>query len=179
MRIITKSQIPNPNDQIPHPKSQRIFWLGAWGLEFGIWDLGFEHDGPLGSWDHRKVSVALRRLESRCLDVATDLLERGAASPFRCFVGCRNAVQIVGAERQRDLRELWSVARPIDLDRRYIGSRQTRDGHHLHILVTSCRAQWIEDGRQRIDRLDARELVLRSEERRVGEEWRSRWAPYH
>src|SRR2546426_11998606 len=39
----------------------------------------------------------------------------------------------------------------------------------------------VADGWQEIDQplLDARELALRSEERRVGKECRSRWSPYH
>jgi hypothetical protein len=41
----------------------------------------------------------------------------------------RHAVDVVGAERQRHLRELRAVAQPVHLDVRHLRRRQARDRH--------------------------------------------------
>ena len=51
----------------------------------------------------------------------------------------RHAVDVVGADRQRDLRELRPVERPVHLDRRMFGSEQPRQRDGLHVVVAGRR----------------------------------------
>ena len=51
------------------------------------------------------------------------------------------------------------------------------DPHDLGILELLTGRKVLDDGKEVAERL--REMLLRSEERRVGKECRSRWSPYH
>ena len=72
----------------------------------------------------------------------------------------RDAVDVVGAERQRHLRQLRAVAQPVHLDVRHVRRRQTRDRHRLHVVVAGRRPEGAQRQRQRVERLDAAEAAL-------------------
>ena len=48
-----------------------------------------------------------------------------------------------------------------------------------HILVPKHEIMTIEEAKQVLEKYHCKAIELRSEERRVGKECRSRWSPYH
>ena len=72
----------------------------------------------------------------------------------------RHAVDVVGADGQRDLRELRAVERPVDLDRRDVVDDQPRQRDALHVVVAGRRHGRIDRARQRRERADDADVVL-------------------
>src|SRR5215813_10258118 len=93
-----------------------------------IWHSAFGIDDCL------EPPIPFERFKARGGDVAADLLNRTAASPENALER-RNAIHIVGAHRQRDLRELRAVERPVHLDRVDVGREQPRHRNHLDIVI--------------------------------------------
>ena len=77
------------------------------------------------------------------------------AGPAEVFVQRRHAVHIVGADRQRHLRQLRPVERPVHLNRRDVADDQPRQRHALHVVVAGGRHGGIDRPRQRRERPDA------------------------
>ena len=77
--------------------------------------------------------------------------------PERLVVDRRDAIEIVGAEGQRHLRELRSVLRPVHLDVLHRWQHQPRQRHRAHILVAGRRHRDRLLARQRVHRVDRRE----------------------
>ena len=86
-------------------------------------------------------AVALDRLLAGGADVAANLFERRAAPPLGRLVFRRHRVDIVGADGERDLRELGSVQRPVHLNRRHVVHDDPRQRHALHIVVAGASAR--------------------------------------
>ena len=106
------------------------------------------------------MSRAFHGLVSRGAVVPPDFLERRAARSERPVVVRRDGVQIVGAHRQRDLCELRSVQRPVDLNRRHGVGDDARERDALEVVVAGRRRRGIDATRERRERADDRDRAL-------------------
>ena len=87
---------------------------------------------------------AASSLRTRGVKPAAAMLRRTSSTDVRrraqrLVVNGRDAIEIVGAERQRHLRELRAVLRPIHLDVLHRRQRQPRQRHRPHIVVAGGR----------------------------------------
>ena len=99
-------------------------------------------------------AVALDGLEPGRDDVPSNLFERRAAAAFAGFVLRRHAIDIVGADGERDLCELRTVERPVHLDRRDVVDNQPRQGDGLHVLEPCRGCGRVDAPRERRERAD-------------------------
>ena len=112
-----------------------------------------------------EAAVALDRLLPGREDVAADLLERRAAAALGRLVLRRHGVDVVGADGQRDLRELRAVERPVHLDRRHVVDDQARERDVLHVVVAGGRRGRVDAARQRRERADDGDRALQRGDR--------------
>jgi len=105
-------------------------------------------------------AVAFHRLQRGGADVPAHFLERGAPASFARVVERRYGVDVVGSDRQRDLRELRTVQQPIDLDRRDVADEQPRQRDATHIVVAGGGNGRVDAARQRGECVDDAHVVL-------------------
>ena len=95
-----------------------------------------------------------------------DLLERRAAAAFGRVVRRRDAVEVVGAEGQRDLRQLRTVAPPVHLDRSECSAppaaRAPPSSRPHSRWSAGTRGQRERQRVERLDAADARPAVRRA-----------------
>src|SRR5688500_11838155 len=89
-----------------------------------------------------------------------NLLDRRTSIPLRVVDAWGDRVDVVGAERERDLRELRPVKRPIYLNRGHVVGDQPGDCNALYILITGCRLSGFNLARKRRERAYRAELRL-------------------
>ena len=89
------------------------------------------------------------------------VLDRRPPPAQRLIVHRRDAIEIVGAEGQRHLRELRPVLRPVHLDGLDGRQHQPRQRHRAHVLVARRRHGDRLLARQRIHRVDRPETSAR------------------
>ena len=99
-----------------------------------------------------EAPIPLDRLERRRADVALDLLDRAAPRAEHARIDGGDPVDVVGAHGQRDLRQLRSVDRPVDLNRIDVGHDHARERDLLHVVVAGRRLGDGHGSRQRRER---------------------------
>src|SRR6185295_19178993 len=72
----------------------------------------------------------------------------------------QHVVDVVGSERERDLRELGPVSEPVHLHGWDIRRRESCNRNALHVVVTGGGTERVECGWKRVDRTDRGELLL-------------------
>ena len=89
--------------------------------------------------DDRRSGVALDRLKPGGANAAADFFERRPTPSARSSSSGRDGIDVVGAERQRHLRELRSIQSPIHLNGVDVVGEDPRQSNALHIFVSGRR----------------------------------------
>ena len=118
---------------------------------------------------HRGAHRGARRRSGRCVRPAparprgccggSPRAARGAG-PRSCRPPADTRVHVVGADGERDLRELRTVERPVHLNRRHVVDDEPRQRDALHVVVAGRRHGRIDAARQRRERADDRDVAL-------------------
>ncbi len=107
-----------------------------------------------------ETSVALDRLEACRANTSPNLLDRRAPPSFRLVVSCVDRVMIIGSKRERHLRELRAVQRPVNLNHIDTLGKKPRERDAPHVLVPGRRLSRIDGARQRRKRAETAEAQL-------------------